>query len=213
MKKKLQRLSSALVATCMLATAAPIAMAASGFEGHWAQATLEAFADSEYLKGNYDPDDSLTRAQFADILNRAAGQTGENAASSNEAITRQDAVVMVARQLGLADNQADLTVLDRFSDSGEISAEARQSVAAMVAAGYVNGTDSGKFLPNKQLTCAEGVTILNNALGAPAGFERRDPVRHRDADLCGVLCRRRHQRGRLWHRWHHLVDRKNAWQL
>lgn len=36
----------------------------------------------------------------------------------------------------------------------------------MVAAGYVNGTDSGKFLPNKQLTCAEGVTILNNALGA-----------------------------------------------
>lgn len=36
MKKKLQRLSSALVATCMLATAAPIAMAASGFEatGH-----------------------------------------------------------------------------------------------------------------------------------------------------------------------------------
>lgn len=166
MKKKLQRLSSALVATCMLATAAPIAMAASGFEGHWAQATLEAFADSEYLKGNYDPDDSLTRAQFADILNRAAGQTGENAASSNEAITRQDAVVMVARQLGLADSQADLTVLDRFSDSGEISAEARQSVAAMVAAGYVNGTDSGKFLPNKQLTCAEGVTILNNALGA-----------------------------------------------
>ena len=167
MKKKLQRLSSALVATCMLATAAPIAMAASDFEGHWAQAALEAFVESDYLKEGYGPNDTLTRAQFTEILNRVAGQSEESAAvSPDEAITRQDAVVLVARRLGLDNSQANTAVLDRFSDSGEISNDARQSVAAMVEAGYINGTDAGTFLPAKQLTCAEGVTILNNALGA-----------------------------------------------
>lgn len=165
MKKKLQRLSGALLAVCVLATAAPIATAASGLEGHWAQPALEAFAAAGYLTDEAaGPDDTMTQAEFSAILSRVTGLTAENAADA--AITRQDAVVLVARQLGLADKQADLTVLDRFSDSAEISAEARQSVAAMVAAGYINGTDGGKFLPNRQLTRAEGVTILNNALGA-----------------------------------------------
>lgn len=165
MKKKLQRLSSTLLATCVLAAAAPLAMAASGLEGHWAQPALEAFVASGYLNDEtVSPDNTMTQAEFAAILNRVTGLTVESTADT--AINRQDAVVMVARQLGLADGQADLTVLDRFSDSGEISAEARQSVAAMVSAGYINGTDSGKFLPNKQLTRAEGVTIVNNALGA-----------------------------------------------
>lgn len=163
MKKKLQRLSGGLMAACMLAAMVPAALAA-GPEGHWAQSALEPFLASGYDNAS-DPDAALTGTEFAALLSRLTGRTVDGAASG-AAITRQDAVVMVARLLGLADSQADLAVLDQFSDSGEIRREARSGVAAMVAAGYVNGTDSGALLPNKQLTRAEGFTLLNNALGA-----------------------------------------------
>lgn len=168
MKKKLQRTFSSLLAVCMLAAVIPTAMAASDIEGHWAQPALQAFIDSGYLEGDgsgtYSPDAPLTGTDFAALLNRVTGLNVESASAG--AITRQDAVVMVARLLGLSGPETDLTVLDRFSDSAEISAEARQSVAGMVKAGYIQGTDAGTFLPAKQLTRAEGITILNNALGA-----------------------------------------------
>lgn len=159
-------------ALCLcLATALPLTAVAapsgSDINGHWGQSAMEAFIDSGYLDakadGNYGPNEVLTQAQFAAMLGRITGQTGN--ASSNAAITRQDAAVMVAQTLGL-DGQANLSILERFSDSADISSSARSSVAAMVNAGYINGTSAGTFLPNQPLSRAEGVTILNNALGA-----------------------------------------------
>lgn len=169
MKTKLSALALCL---CLMATLVVTAGAAgeSDIAGHWAKSALETFIENGYLKaddkGNYGPDDALTRAQFTAMINQITGQSEKSV--SDEVLSRQEAVVMVADLLGLGDSRTDLTLLDRFTDGGEISSEARQGVAAMVAAGYIHGTDTGAFLPAKQLTRAEGVTILNNALDALA---------------------------------------------
>lgn len=162
MNKKIQRITGALLTVCVLSTAAPYA-AAAGDGSHWAQDTMEAFSTAGYLtSGVSAPDAVMTRGEFAAMLGRVTGQSAQGADSA--AITRQEAVVMVAEKLDL--EHAELSTLNRFRDSDEIGADARQSVADMAAAGYINGTDSGKFLPGKQLTYAEAVTILDNALGS-----------------------------------------------
>lgn len=161
MNKKMQRFSGALLTMCVLATAVPFASAAES--EHWAQPALDAFSSAGYLTGGAsDPDGAMTRGEFAAMLSRVTGQKVES--SGNAAITRQEAVALVADLLTL--ERADVSVLNRFRDGNAISADVRQSAADMVAAGYINGTDSGSFLPEKQLTRAEAVTILNNALGA-----------------------------------------------
>lgn len=161
MNKKMKRASGALLAVCMLATAAPFAAAAEGGE-HWAQNTMDDFAAAGYLADSTAPNSTITGAEFAEMLSRVTGLKVDSAVAG--AITRQDAIAMAAEKLDL--ERASLSVLDQFSDSGKLSAETRQSVANMVAAGYINGTDGGKLLPTKELTRAEAVTILNNALGS-----------------------------------------------
>lgn len=162
MNHKVQRLLGGLLAACMVSTAVPAAHAADS-QAHWAQPTLAAFSTAGYLTGGTnDPDSAMSRGEFAAMLGKVIGQSIGSTGSGT--ITRQEAAVLIAEKLTLP--QADTTILDRFSDSGAVSADARQSLASMVAAGYINGTDDGKLLPSKQLTRAEAVTMLNNAFGA-----------------------------------------------
>lgn len=162
MNHKVQRLLGGLLAACMVSTAVPAASAAADTP-HWAQPTLESFSSAGYLSGGVnDPDGAMSRSDFAAMLSKVTGLSTEGGGAA--AITRQEAAVMIASQLALP--QADASVLNRFSDSSSVSADAIQSMASMVAAGYINGTNDGKLLPVKQLTRAEAVTMLNNAFGA-----------------------------------------------
>ena len=201
MKKTLQRLCSALLVVCMLTTAAPAAMAASDIEGHWAQTALENFIHNGWLEGygngRYGPDDSMTRAQYAALINRVTGLTEESGKlagytdvssgawyyadlakalaagymsgttattmAPNATITRQQAITMVARLLGLTAAEEDLAGLERFQDLDQVNDYAKNSMAAMVAAGYVNGTADSRLMPQQLLTRAQGITILYNA--------------------------------------------------
>lgn len=99
----------------------------------------------------------------------AAGyMTGTSATtmSPNAAINREQAMTMVTRLLGLTAADTEVEALAWFSDASQISSYAQNPIAAMVAAGYVNGTTDGRLVPQKQLTRAEGITILYNALDA-----------------------------------------------
>lgn len=161
MNHKVQRLLGGLLAACMVSTAVPAARAADTPE-HWAQPTLTAFSSAGYLPGGTSaPDSAMNRSEFAAMLGKVTGQSIDSTGSG--VITRQEAIALVAGKLELP--QADTAALSRFSDSGEVSSAYRQAVASMVAAGYINGTESSKLLPGKQLTCAEAVTMLNNAFG------------------------------------------------
>ena len=113
--------------------------------------------------------DVASGAWYASDLAKAlaAGyMTGTSATTMapNAAINREQAMTMVTRLLGLTAADTEVEALARFSDASQISSYAQNPIAAMVAAGYVNGTTDGRLVPQKQLTRAEGITILYNAL-------------------------------------------------
>lgn len=96
---------------------------------------------------------------------RAAGvMKGDekNCASPNAPITREDAVVLIARAFGVAPSEAELT----YTDTQDISPWAIGYVRALTNAGYLHGGDNNCFFPANSLTRAEAVTIFNNMITA-----------------------------------------------
>ncbi|MDY3711581.1 MAG: S-layer homology domain-containing protein [Agathobaculum sp.] len=111
------------------------------------------------------PADAWYRADMAKAL--AAGYmrgTSADTMSPEEPVTREQALVMIARVLGL--QEADPALLDKFSDVGEISAYAKGALAALVQAGYITGNANGQLQPRKALTRAEGVSALSRSFNA-----------------------------------------------
>lgn len=142
-------------------------------------------------EGNLNPDDSLTRAQMATILTRAlatentADLSAFNDVSSddwfyeamaeavyaklflgdgtsltpNASITRQEVCVVLARVLSLSCESTD--VLSSYVDEAEISSWAAESVAAMVEAGYMQGTDSGELNPLDNISRKDFAVLMS----------------------------------------------------
>ena len=90
--------------------------------------------------------------------------TSQTSMSPNAAVTRQQAFTMLARYLGL-DTSSD-AALNGFADEKSVADYARGPIAAMIGAGYVAGTSDKRIEPEKQLTRAEGVTVLYRAKDA-----------------------------------------------
>lgn len=140
--------------------------------------------------GAFRPNDSITRGEMAVIIDRvmkyqtkssknfsdlgqvfytdailkanAAGVIQGDGATvrPNDKITREEAVVMLGRALGLSES---VTINKTFSDSSKISSWAAAYVNAMVNVGYVNGSN-GSFNPKSNITRAEAITILDNSI-------------------------------------------------
>lgn len=78
-------------------------------------------------------------------------------------ITRQDAAVVFARAFKVPDSS--IYVLAKFSDSASISAAARASVNALVAAGYMTGKTAVAFAPSESLQASEADAIFARITG------------------------------------------------
>ncbi len=78
-------------------------------------------------------------------------------------ITREDAFTVIARAIKLEDS--DDSALFYFADQANISDYARPYLAAMVRAGYVNGS-SGKINPKATITREEVAQVLYNVIGS-----------------------------------------------
>ena len=94
----------------------------------------------------------------------AAGvMMGDNGkANPNATITRQQAMVMLCRALGIAPvNEPDLSA---FTDSDKVGAWAAPYVAAMVESGIVGGIGNGQLAPGGNLSRAALMTILNRSV-------------------------------------------------
>ena len=143
----------------------------------------------------FRPDDPLTRAELAVILdnlmdyqakaenkfndvksnawyadailkaNTAGIITGDGAghASPSAKVTREQAAVMLARAFGVDENSGNQTA---FKDASNISQWAKPLVFGMEADQYIGGTGSGYFNPKTNITRAQVVTIIDNAVKA-----------------------------------------------
>ena len=105
----------------------------------------------------------------------AAGvMMGDNGkANPNATITRQQAMVMLCRALGIAPvKEPDLSA---FSDSDKVGAWAAPYVAAMVESGIVGGIGNGQLAPGGNLSRAALMTILDRSvvqyINAPGTYE------------------------------------------
>ena len=72
-------------------------------------------------------------------------------------ISRQEAVVLIARACGIKGSDAALP----YSDSDQVDNWARELVSGMTAVGGISGS-GGRFFPKNDLSRAEAVTIFNN---------------------------------------------------
>ncbi len=143
--------------------------------------------------GKIMPRQNLTRAQMAAVIERAFGATERSSLAlyndvsksdwfydsmakavfmevfrgdgdklnPNSNITREEAFVVIARSLKLSG--ASKNEINKFSDKESISEWALDSVASMVGAGYVSGSD-GKINPKQYITRAEFAQVMDNIL-------------------------------------------------
>lgn len=106
-------------------------------------------------------------AWYADGINRCAAagilQGSEGKAMPEDPITREQAMVMLCRALGIA--AEDVGVLAGFSDLSLASDYARPYVAALVKAGVVKGDANGLLNPLSKITRAEIVTMIDRLVG------------------------------------------------
>ena len=82
----------------------------------------------------------------------------------DRAITRQEAIAVVARALQLDLDDYAKTDLSKFADAKDVSTWALPYMKAMVAAGYVHGRTQG-LVPQANITRAEFAQIFYNIIG------------------------------------------------
>lgn len=107
---------------------------------------------------------------FAEYINKCAAagiMLGDNGkANPNEPITRQQAIVMIARALGIQPiENPDLT---KYADAAQVSAYAQGYVAALIEAGIVGGVTADLLAPQANINRASTVTILDRTIGTYA---------------------------------------------
>ena len=143
------------------------------------------------IDGKIAAGENLTRAQMAAIVTRAFGTNGKADISSfgdvntgdwfydamassvlmgafqgdgvnlnpNANITRQEAFTVLARLFTLSGG--DQSVLNSYADGAQVADWAKDSMASMVAAGYVKGSDN-KLNPTSSITRAEFAQVMDN---------------------------------------------------
>ena len=143
------------------------------------------------IDGKIAASENLTRAQMAAIVTRAFGTNGKADISSfgdvntgdwfydamassvlmgafqgdgvnlnpNANITRQEAFTVLARLFTLSGG--DQSVLNSYTDGAQVADWAKDSMASMVAAGYVKGSDN-KLNPTSSITRAEFAQVMDN---------------------------------------------------
>ena len=189
----LQRLLPLAMLAAMLLSAVPAAAVFRDTAGHWAEKTLDEWQDEGlidgYGDGSFQPNGTVTRAEFIKLVNRTLGFTAESEISFSD-VTERDwfhAEVAKAVAAGYArgsggmfrPNQpvtraeaaamlaraaglaANEKRADAFADAAPIPAWARGSVGAAAEAGYMTGYPNGAFGALDPITRAEAVVTLD----------------------------------------------------
>lgn len=115
--------------------------------------------------------DNPADAWYYDAINRCAAAgilkgNGDGIVTPNASITRERAMVMLGRALGIEPiENPDLT---QFTDGAQVASYARGMLAALIRAGIVGGVTADQLAPQNNITRAATVTILDRAIGTYA---------------------------------------------
>lgn len=167
-------------------------------EGHWAQSVIEKWHSFGVIAGDtatgaFRPDDSLSRAEFATLLNRIMGYPlveikhfsdvpadswyAETMSRLNSAgIIKGDGNNMVRPKDPVTRQEAAVILCRalgieeqkadvKFLDADEISSWAEGAVGALYNMDAIQGWE-GYFDPQDPITRVQAVTLLNNLIGA-----------------------------------------------
>lgn len=136
---------------------------------HWAKDEIEVAASQHITNGTgagrFSPNNAVTRAEFATLLDRIF-ETGidwearSKGAGAKHPLTREDMVVMIAEALKMDSKTASLS----FSDTNLISEDARAAVAFAVNEGLVKGVSGNRFAPGETSTRAQVSVIVYRLL-------------------------------------------------
>jgi predicted lipoprotein with Yx(FWY)xxD motif len=140
--------------------------------GTWSQSSVSAAVRSGWVKadpdGNFHPGRQVSRAEFTAMLGAAFGTPAAGQASPADAqgaITRQEAVGMLVRALGLGAQVSDATTaLARFTDGSKLTAESAGLMALAVDKGLLQGYPDGTIHGEATITHAEAVTLILRAM-------------------------------------------------
>lgn len=204
MKKKFLPM---LLSVSMIATLLPVpVMAATTFEdvqGHWGERAIERWVDYGIVngdKGQFRPDDSLTRGEMAVIIANLLNL--ENKSENNPFSDLDDNwytdALLACYEAGIFSGDAAGTIrpkdtitrqeamvvlcnamriapkegsLNDFNDGAAVADWASGFVKALTDAGIVNGVGNNMLQPNGEISRASVVTILNNAI---TGYANKD---------------------------------------
>lgn len=106
--------------------------------------------------------------------------TGNGLLEPDRAITREEAFSVLARAFAL--EAGDDSSLASFSDGAQVSSWAKGSVSAMVAVGYVNGSDGNRLNPQQTITRAEFAAVMSNLV---AQYIDADSTLNRSLEIDG----------------------------
>ena len=150
---------------------------------YWCEMQINDFLESGFIEGYEDgtfrPEQSITRAEFSKIINsymgyevsgdwqesnmKVAKEKGYLTVGDKEStITREEAFVSINRLMNL-DDVEDVAL--EYSDSGDISVWARQSVKNLTLMEYIKGFPDSELKPKQDMTRAELVAILYEYIG------------------------------------------------
>lgn len=136
---------------------------------HWAKDEIEVVASQHITNGTgagrFSPNNAVTRAEFATLLDRIFEtgidwETRSKEAGAKNPLTREDMVVMIAEALKIDSEAGSLS----FNDTNLISEEARAAVAFAVKEGLVKGVNGNRFGPGETSTRAQVSVIVYRLL-------------------------------------------------
>ena len=135
--------------------------------------------------------DNTADAWYYDAINRCAAAgilngNGDGTVTPEAPITRERAMVMLARALGIEPiRKPDLT---KYTDAAQVSAYAQGYVAALIEAGIVGGVTADQLAPQANINRAATVTILDRAISVYANVDGAT-VDAKDAKLVLVVAK------------------------
>lgn len=165
-------------------------------KGHWSEADVMAMFEAGIVSGvsetTFEPDRSITRAEFATLVVKALGldegeadfedvndewfapfvgaaaKAGIIAGSDgkfrpNDTITRQEMAVIVVKAYEHLEKSADSAEL-AFSDNEIIADWAKEYVSKAVGAGLISGMGDDMFAPSESATRAQAASVVSRII-------------------------------------------------